>query len=330
MTTRGRSCARSVGLLMRSRWALVCRSRIPMPAAAQKWPERTVRVIVSNPAGVAMDLIARTFTEQLALRWGQPVVVENIPGVDGIPAAREFVTRRDDHTLLYSFPALIAINPFIHEKLPYDPAHDLTPIASTSDNFIAIAASAVLDVGSLQDLERYVRSNPGKLTWAATPGVPYYALATFKERARADMVQAPYRDFSQALADLGEGRIQVVAAGVSPLLGPAQAGKIKLLAFVNKQRASIAPDVPTAAEAGYSGLTFSAVTGFFGWRDMPAQIQNKIAADVQVIASHSEVRERLEKMGIVAKGSTPTEFVADIETLRNQAGEISRAQSLKR
>lgn len=74
------------------------------PCFSQSWPQRTVRVIVSNPAGVSIDTIARLFTERLAARWGQAVIVENLPGVDGIVAAREFVTRRDDHTLLYSFP----------------------------------------------------------------------------------------------------------------------------------------------------------------------------------------------------------------------------------
>src|SRR3954470_9195520 len=135
------------------------------PSMAQEWPQRTVRVIVSNPAGVTTDIIARLFTERLAARWGQAAVVENLPGIDGIVAAREFVTRHDDHTLLYSFPSLITINPLVHAKLPYDPARDLVPIASTSDNVLAIAVSASLNIGSLAELAQFVRSNPGKLTW---------------------------------------------------------------------------------------------------------------------------------------------------------------------
>jgi tripartite-type tricarboxylate transporter receptor subunit TctC len=234
------------------------------PAPAQAWPQRTVRVIVPNPPGVGLDVIARLFAERLANRWGQPVIIENLPGADGIVAAREFVAKRDDHTLLYSFAGLISINPLLHEKLPYDPDRDLVPIASTSENALAIAASASLGVGSLDGLAQLARSRPGKLTWAATPGVPYFAFAAFQRRSGGEMVQASYRDFNQALVDLGEARIDAVAAGVAPLLPHARAGRLKLLAFINRERAPVAPEIPTVTEAGYGNLPVSGATGLFG------------------------------------------------------------------
>jgi tripartite-type tricarboxylate transporter receptor subunit TctC len=158
-------------------------------------------------------------------------------------------------------------------KLPYDPERDLVPIAIASENALAIAVSANLGVGSLGELAQLARSRPGKLTWAATPGGPYFAFAAFDKSSGADMARASYRDFNQALIDLREGRIDAVAASVAPLLPYVRAGKIKLLAFVNQRRAPIAPDVPTAAEAGYPDVTVSAVTGFFGWRDMPTDLR---------------------------------------------------------
>jgi tripartite-type tricarboxylate transporter receptor subunit TctC len=266
-----------------------------LPAVAQNpaWPQRPVRVIVPNPAGVAMDVGLRLFAEPLSQRWGQPVVVENLPGADGIRAAREFVTRRDNHTLLYSFAGLISINPLLHEKLPYDPVRDLVPIASATDNFIAIAVPASSKVSSLAELEKRARARPGKLTWAATPGLPYYALASFQKGNKLDMVQASYRDFSPAFVDLGEGRIDALASGVAPLLAQARAGKIRLLAVINRERAPAAPDVPTAAEAGYPQLTFSAVTGFFGGPDMPAELRERIAADVRSVVADAAVKGRL-------------------------------------
>jgi tripartite-type tricarboxylate transporter receptor subunit TctC len=126
---------------------------------AQTWPQRTVRVIVPNPPGVGLDVIARLFAERLADRWRQPVIVENVPGADGILAAREFVAKRDDHTLLYSFAGLISINPLLHEKLPYDPDRDLVPIASTSENALAIAVSAAL--GGCDMRERKLKATRG-------------------------------------------------------------------------------------------------------------------------------------------------------------------------
>jgi tripartite-type tricarboxylate transporter receptor subunit TctC len=299
------------------------------PLLAQAWPQRTVRVIVPNPAGVGMDLVARIFAERLSARWGHPVIIENLPGADGIAAVREFVSRRDNHTLLYSFAGPITINPILHDKLPYDPARDLVSIASTSDNFLAIAVSQGLNINSLAELDKLARSRPGKLTWAATPGLPYYAFAAFQMSTGSEMVQASYRDFNQAIADLGEGRIDAVAAGVTPLLSQAQTGKIKLLAFINPARSTAAPEVPTVTEAGYPQLTFSAVTGFFGWRDMSRELRERIASDVRAIAAEPSVQERLTTMGSAARGSTPSQFDQAIDEQRAKVAEIAKTIATK-
>ena len=297
------------------------------PVEATAWPERTVRVIMPNPPGTGLDVVARLFAERLAARWRQPVIVENIPGADGNIAAREFAAKRDNHTLLYSFPGLITINPRMYEKLPFDPARDLVPIASTSDNFVAIAASGSLKVDTLATLVQLARTRGGRLNWAATPGVPFFAFAGLQKGVGVDMVQVGYRDFNQAIVDLGEGRIDAVASGVAPLRPHVETGKVRLLAFVNRQRAPFAPEVPTVAEAGYPDLTFDAVTGFFGWRDMPAELGERIAANVREIASDPAVHGRLIKMGSVARGSTPAEFAAAIEEQRVKVASIARAMA---
>ena len=111
-------------------------------SAADIWPQRTVRIIVPLPPGTAVDVSARLFAEQLARKWNQPVIVENLPGADGILAAKEFVSKRDDHMLLYSFAGPMTINPVLYEKLPYDPARDFVPVAISSDNFLALAVSS--------------------------------------------------------------------------------------------------------------------------------------------------------------------------------------------
>jgi tripartite-type tricarboxylate transporter receptor subunit TctC len=297
---------------------------VPGSSLAENWPQRTVRVIVPNPPGVGIDIIARLFAEQLRARWGQPVIVENLPGADGIIAAREFVAKRDNHTLLYSFGGLISINPLLHEKLPYDPHRDLVPVASTSENALAIAVPATLGVGSLAELAQLARSRAGKVTWAATPGVPYFAFAAFQKSSGGEMVQASYRDFNQALVDLGEGRIEAVAAGVAPLLPHVSAGRIKLLAFINRERLPVAPDIPTVAEAGYANLPVSGPTGFFGWRDMPGELRERIAADVREIAADPTIGQRLAKIGSVVRSSTPAEFAATIEEQRARIAAVAK------
>lgn len=298
-------------------------------ASAQSWPQRTVRVLVPLPAGTAVDVSARLFAERLAQKWKQPVIVENMPGADGILAAKEFVARRDDHTLFYSFAGPITINPVLYEKLPYDPATDLAPIAISSDNVLALAVSSRLDVRSLDDLVKLARSRANKLNWAATAGLPYFAFAGFQKSAGIDLVYVPYRDFNPALADLGEGRIDVASTALTQMLPHQQAGRLRFIAVINRVRSPLAPDVPTAAEAGYSDLTFDGVTGFFGPRDMPAELRRSIASDVQAIAADAAVKEKLAAIGIVARGSTPEEFAAAIEEQRAKVASIAAAIGTK-
>jgi tripartite-type tricarboxylate transporter receptor subunit TctC len=235
------------------------------PSMAEAWPQRTVRVTLPLPAGSATDTAARLFAQGLSARWGQPVIVENRPGGDGIPAVVGFLGARDNHALLLSFAGVITINPLVHTKLPYDPAYDLVPIASIIDNFFAIAVSENLKVSSLDDFVQLARVRPRKLNWAATPGLPDYIFAALQRSAGVSLVQVPYRDFGPALQDLGEGRIDVAVTGLSLLLPQVQAGKAKILMVTNPERSPLAPDVPTAKEAGYPNLTFSGVVGFYGW-----------------------------------------------------------------
>jgi tripartite-type tricarboxylate transporter receptor subunit TctC len=305
-------------------------SLVPLaPSLAQTWPQRTVRVIVPLPPGTPPDISARLFAEHLSVRWKQPVIIENITGADGILAAKEFVSRRDDHTLLYSFAGLITINPVLYEKLPYDPARDLVPIATTSDNFLVVAASAKLQVGSLGDLVKLARSASTKLNWAATAGLPYFAFASFLKNAGIEMVYVPYRDFNPALSDLGEGRIEVASTGITQLLPHTEAGRATLLAVLNRTRTPLAPNVPTVAEAGYADLTFDGVTGLFGWRDMPSGLRDRIAADVRAVAENPTVSGRFPPIGIVARGSTPAEFAAAIEEQRAKVASIAAAIGTK-
>ena len=114
-------------------------------AFSQSWPQRTVKLIIPLPPGTGTDIAGRLLAEHLAERWGQPVVVENKQGGDGIPAVMAFLAARDTHTLLMSFAGIITINPLIHERLPYDPAADLVPLVQVSDNFIGVAAARELE-----------------------------------------------------------------------------------------------------------------------------------------------------------------------------------------
>jgi len=276
-----------------------------------------------------MDISARLFTERLAGKWRQSVVVENVPGSDGILAVREFVNRRDNHTLLYSFAGLITINPLLHAKLPYDPTRDLVPIATTSDNALAIAASTSLNIESVAELEKLARTRSGKLNWAASPGIPYFAFAGFLKYAGLDMVYVSYRDFNPAFVDVGEGRIDIMVAGIAPMVPHSRSGKIRLLAVLNRERTPVAPEVPTASEIGYPSLAFDGVTGFYGWRDIPDELKDRIAADVRAVAADPTIAERLKPTGTVVRAGTPADFAAAIEEQRAKMIAVAEALGIK-
>jgi tripartite-type tricarboxylate transporter receptor subunit TctC len=294
------------------------------PLQADPWPQRTVRVIVPLPPGTATDLAARLFADKLSARWHQPVVIENRQGADGIPAVSGFVSAHDDHTLLCSFAGIITINPLAYEKLPYDPIRDLVPVVSIADNFVGIAASATLRVKSLDEFVKVARAQPNKLSWAATPGIPLYALMALQNSTGVEMVQVSYRDFTPALQDVGEGRIDVIGTGLALMLPQVQAGKIRLLMLNSRQRSPQAPEVPTASETGHPELTFDSVVGFYGWRDMRADLKGRIAADVRAVAADPVIAARLATSGSALRVGTPAEFAAAIEQQRTQIAAIAR------
>jgi tripartite-type tricarboxylate transporter receptor subunit TctC len=294
-------------------------------AFAQNWPQRTVKLIIPLPPGTGTDIAGRLLAERLAGLWGQPVVVENKQGGDGIPAVTAFLSAHDTHILLLSFAGIITINPLTHERLPYEPAADLVPLVQLSDNFLGVAASATLKVGSLADLIRVARERPGKLNWAATPGLPYYVVLALEQSAGIEMVPVGYRDFAPALQDLATGRLHVAATGVPPLVSHHQAGTVKLLFVTNRERSPQVPEVPTAKEAGYPDLTFEGSVGLFGWRDMPAYVSERIVRDVQTVAADAAFRSRLIAAGTVSRSGTSEEFAAAIEEQRNKIAAIHRA-----
>jgi tripartite-type tricarboxylate transporter receptor subunit TctC len=299
-----------------------------LPSLAQTWPQKTVRFIVPLPPGSGMDLSARLVAERLAERWGQSVVVENRQGADGIPAVTGFLSARDNHTFLLSFAGVVTFNHLLHERLPYDPA-DLVPVAPVVDNLLGVSASAMLKVDTLADLVAAAKARPGKLNWAATPGLPYYVLLALQRFAGIEMVQVSYRDFAPAYQDLNQGRLHVAGTGVPTLVPHHRAGTAKLLFVTNSERSPQAPDVPTAREAGYPDLTFEGVAGFYGWRDMPAEIKQRLAADTARIVADPAFRARVTSVGTVPRIGTPEEFAAAIEEQRAKIAAIHQATQKK-
>ena len=286
-----------------------------IPSAAQSWPQRTVRFLVTLGPGSGTDIGTRLLADRLAKRWGQPVVVENRPGGDALVAISAFVGANDDHLLLASPTSSFTAHPFVYKNPPYKPA-DLQPIARVSNTIIVIAVPADLPVKSMAELVAMARAEPGKLNWAGTTGAIDFLFSGFLKNAGLNMSKVPYRNLVEAANDLASGRIQVNETAYAIVRPQLQAGKVKLLAVTNSMRASVLPDVPTVTEAGYPDLALDGLVGFFGPADMPLQLRERIAADVREAGSDPVVLERLTATGQIPNFGGPAEFDAAIEHQR--------------
>ena len=284
------------------------------PSTAQTWPQRSVKLIVTLGPGSGVDIGTRLIADRLSRRWGQPVVVENRPGGDGLVAIGAFVAANDDHVLLATPSGSFNAHPFIYKQLPYKP-EDLVPIARVSNTIVVIAVPAALEVKSLADLVAMARAQPGKLNWAGTTGSNEFLFAAFLKNAGLSMSKVPCRNLVEAANDLATGRIDVNVTAFAIVRPQIEAGKVKLLAVTNTTRSTVLPDVPTTTEAGYPDLALDGLVGFFGPPTMPERIRDGIAADVRE-AMDAAVEERLDLTGQIPNFGGPAQFAAAIEAQR--------------
>ena len=291
---------------------------------AQTWPQRTVKIVMPLPAGTGADAALRVYAERLSQIWGQPVIVENRPGAEGVIAVSSFVKARDDHMLLYSYGGPITISPIVTKDLPYDPAKDLVPITVATENVLGIAVTASLPFADLKGFETYARANAGKVNWTATSGLPQFVFASFQKNQSLDMVYVPYKDVGSALQDLTTGRIDAYVTGLGTFRPLLQSGAAKLLAVLNRQRFPGVGDIPTVAESGYPEIGGDGFNGFFGNSGMMPAVRDRIAADVRAIAADPQVRERLAALSQLPRAGGPEDFARMIDAQRRQIAEIVR------
>jgi tripartite-type tricarboxylate transporter receptor subunit TctC len=286
------------------------------PSAAQTWPQRTVRFLVTLGPGSGIDIGTRLLADRLTKVWNQPVVVENRPGGDALVAISAFVGANDDHVLLASPSSSFTAHHHIYKSLPYKPT-DLAPIVRVSNTIIVIAVPATLEVKSMAELVAMARAQPGKLNWSSTTGSLDLLFSGFLKNAGLDMSKVPYRNPVEAINDLAAGRIHVNVTAYAIARPQLQAGKIKLLAVTNSARAPTLPDLPTVKEAGFPDPAMDGLVGFFGPPHMPLELRERIAADVRgVAAADTLIEERLNATGQMPNFGAPAEFHASIEEQR--------------
>jgi tripartite-type tricarboxylate transporter receptor subunit TctC len=295
----------------------------PSQPSAQSWPQRTVKFLVPLGPSSGADITARLMADQLTKRWNQPVVVENRPGADGIVALTAFLANPDDHTLLFTPTGTFTTHPFFHDTLTYKQS-DLVPIARVTNTIISIAVPAAQKLGAIADLVMLARSQPGKLNWASVTGSTDLIFSGFLKAEGLSMAKVPYRDNVQAVNDLVERRIEVFLSALVSVRSQAAAGKVKMLAVTNSERAPVVPDVPTVREAGYPALQFDGLVGLFAAPGMPIDVRTRIATDTLAVAADPAFVGRVAATGQVVSPGTAAEFATSIEEQRAKFAAIAR------
>jgi tripartite-type tricarboxylate transporter receptor subunit TctC len=303
------------------------------PALAQTqsstWPQRSVRFILPLGPGSGVDIGSRLIADRLSQKWGKPVVIENKPGGDAIVAITAFTAANDDHTFLMAPTSTFTAHPFLHEKLPYE-LKDLVPIARVSNTVVAVGVPASLGINTMDDLLARAKAQPGQLNSASATGANDFVAAGFLKQAGAEIARIPYRDTVQAINDLAEGRIQLYVAAYAIMRPQVQAGKVKVITITNSERAPMLPDVPTAKESGHPGLTIDGLIGLFGPTSMPAELRNRIAADVMAAAAEPDIAAKIGATGQIVRPGGADEFAREIEVQSKVVAEAAAAAGVKR
>ena len=295
---------------------------------AQNWPTRVVRFIVPFGPGAGADIGARLFAEKLQVKWRQPVVIENKPGSDGIVAIQAFLGANDDHVLMFGPSGGFVVHPFMYTKLPYNQA-DLIPIARVSNTILAVAVKQDAQYNNIKEFTEAARAAPGTFNSGLVQGITELTFWGYQHHEKLQITQVPYRDINLAPVELGEGRIQVVMSALAVVQPQWRAGRIKLIAVTNKNRAKAAPEVPTAREQGYPSLEIEGMAGLFGPMSMSEQLKEKIAADVREVTADGRISERLETTGQIVNIGGPKEFASSIAEQSANVAAVVKAIDFK-
>jgi tripartite-type tricarboxylate transporter receptor subunit TctC len=303
----------------------------PVPAAAQAYPDRRVRIVVPYSAAGPTDVVVRILSDRLSAAWGKPVVVENRAGGGG-NIGTEVVARAspDGYTLLATSSTHV-INASLYEKLPYDPFKDFTPITQLGTFALIWVVHPSTPVKTLDELVAMAKARPGRVTVGnGGNGAPTQLCAMlFAQVAGIDFLHIPYKGGAPASAGVVAGHVMAMCNNAANAIPQVRGGTLRALAVAGAQRLPAMPELPTVAELGYPGFEASGWLGLFGPANLSSHITAKLYADTVQILKSRDVQENLVKQGYGVVGSTPEEFAAFVSAEHDKWGKLIKSTGLK-
>lgn len=296
-------------------FASIAASLIAVDPAHGQYPSRPVRFIVPFPAGGTADVVGRIIAIRLTQALGQPVIIDNRPGADGVIAAEiTMKAQPDGYTIFMGTNSPMSAVPSFRKKPPYDPTTHFTPITSLGRPVFFLYVHPSVPARSVDELVQYARANPGKIAYGTGNTTAIVATAQLKLLAGLDITHVPYKGDAPTTADLIGGRLQMAFMATVPGYQQAREGKLRILATLLTQRSTLAPDAPTMAEVGFPGVSVFPWIAVFGPANMPANLVQRLAREFNAIIGRADISEQLNKLGFVPVGSSPAELGELVKT----------------
>ena len=299
-------------------------------AAAAKYPEKPIRVIVPFAPGGGLDLTARVIGQKITEKWGQNFVIDARPGAATIVGTEIAARALPDGYTLLMISTTFAINPSLYKKLPYDPLKDFTPLTQINSQPNVVVVAAGFQANSVKDLIALAKAKQGELT-VASPGAgsaPHLAAELFKRMAGLQMIHVPYKGIPPAVVDILGGRVTMLFTTTISAAPHIKSGKLKALALTSAKRLPSMPDVATIGETipGYQAEAFQAIVAPAG---VPRPIVEKLAAEIAAIIKSPEIAARFEADGAVPVGSTPQQFNAFLRSEMLKWGKVIKEAGIQ-
>lgn len=283
-----------------------------LPAVAQTWPAKPIRLIVPFPAGGATDLFARTLSQKMGEKLGAQLVIDNKPGAGGaIGSDMAAKAAADGYTLLLATTSTHSIGPAMSSKLPYDTVRDFTPIAHVGDAPSIMLVPNSSPAKTVREWIDYAKKNPGKLNYASSGNGTIVQLTAelFKSQAGVFVTHIPYKGTALAMPDLMSGKVDVLFDSLPTGLPFVRDGRLRALAVTTLKRSPLVPELPTVADV-LPGFESNTWFGLYGPKGLPAELVMRINTAANQALADPEMKDKLPRLGIEPVISTPQQHAA--------------------
>lgn len=309
----------------------LCAPLVCMPAHAQSYPAKPIRLIVPFPPGGPTDTHSRWAAQQLNVAFGQPVVVENRAGAAGIIGTEAAAKAAPDgYTLLGGNPGPLTIAPSVRKRIGYDPLRDFAPITLIARSASCMCVHPTVPARDLKEFIALARSNPGKINYA-TPGigtVGHLAIENFSTLAGINMTHVPYKGAALYTVDLIAGNMDFAQIQIFQAAPHVRAGKLRGLAVTAVVRSPLLPEVPTAQERGVKGFSSYNWNGVLAPAGTPREIIDRIHAVLSKPLTNPDTRKQMEAVGYEVSGDGPAEYAAFIKAETEKWARVAKAANI--